>query len=90
MEETYEELKMKNAALETDMLKQRVAIQEGLPLELANRIVGIDEHSMQQDARSLLNLMKPTTPIPPLKSTEPRLSDDNSYSSFLKEIGGNY
>ena len=54
---------------ELSLLKQNVAYQNKLPLELADRLVGSNEDELKADATTLASLMKPTS-APPLHSNE--------------------
>jgi 3-keto-L-gulonate-6-phosphate decarboxylase len=42
--------------------KYRVALAEGLPMDLADRLVGDDEDELRKDAAKLKALLKPVTP----------------------------
>lgn len=61
---------------ETTSLRTRVALQYGLPYDLADRLQGTDEESFKADAERLAGYMKPKESIPPLKTNEPNLGDD--------------
>ncbi|WP_438730295.1 capsid assembly scaffolding protein Gp46 family protein [Enterococcus sp. AZ128] len=76
-DQTVSELKSKIAGYETANLRTKIAVQNGLPLDLADRLVGEDEDSLKADAERLSKFMKPKF-TPPTKSTEPRQtgSDD--------------
>jgi len=71
-----EELQNKIAGYETASLRTRVALQYGLPYDLADRLQGTDEESFKADAERLAGYMKPKESIPPLKTNEPNLGDD--------------
>lgn len=76
--DTVADLNKKIAGYETASLRTRIAIQNGLPIDLADRLVGDDEESIKADAERLAGFVskKQQTP-PPLKSTEPKVSEDN-------------
>lgn len=59
-------------------LRLRVAVANGLPIELADRLAGDDEEAIKDDAERLASFMKPTEPTPPMKSTEPNLDNKNA------------
>lgn len=71
-----EEMKNQISNYETASLRTRVALQYGLPYDLADRLQGTDEESFKADAERLAGYMKPKESIPPLKTNEPNLGDD--------------
>lgn len=87
-EETLKELNSKIAGYETANLRTKIALQNGLPLDLADRLVGDDEATLKADAERLAGFVKPKAPTPPLKNTEPNLGDgkDAAYKSLLENM----
>ncbi|MFB8509210.1 MULTISPECIES: capsid assembly scaffolding protein Gp46 family protein [Lactobacillales] len=78
-DDTVAELNSKIASYETSSLRTRIAIQNGLPLDLAERLVGNDEESIKADAERLASFVaKPKAPSAPLKDLEPPLGDDKN------------
>lgn len=71
-----EELKNQIAGYETDSLRTRVALQHGLPYDLADRLQGNDEESLKADAERLAGFMKKSQPVYPLGTKEPSSIDD--------------
>ncbi|QBX25139.1 capsid and scaffold protein [Streptococcus phage Javan240] len=71
-----EEMQKQIAGYETASLRTRIALQHGLPYDLADRLQGADEESLTADAERLAGYMKPKGSIPPLKTNEPNLGDD--------------
>lgn len=71
-----EEMQNQISNYETASLRTRVALQHGLPYDLADRLQGTDEESFKADAERLAGYMKPKESIPPLKTNEPNLGDD--------------
>lgn len=71
-----EEMQSQIAGYETASLRTRVALQYGLPYDLADRLQGTDEDSFKADAERLAGFMKSKESIPPLKTNEPSLGDD--------------
>ena len=71
-----EEMQNQISNYETANLRTRVALQHGLPYDLADRLQGTDEESLKADAERLAGYMKPKESIPPLKTNEPNLGDD--------------
>lgn len=71
-----EDMQKQISNYETASLRTRVALQYGLPYDLADRLQGTDEESFKADAERLAGYMKPKESIPPLKTNEPNLGDD--------------
>ena len=84
-----EELQSQIAGYETASLRTRVALQYGLPYDLADRLQGTDEESFKADAERLAGFMKSKESIPPLKTNEPNLSDDKNsgWLELARELG---
>ncbi len=80
-------LNAKIAEYETANMKTRVALKYGIPYDLANRLVGEDEETITKDAEKLASLVKQRDPVPPLKNTEPQVSEKNgAYKSLLENL----
>lgn len=82
------ELNTKVAGYETANLRTRIALQNGLPYDLADRLQGADEESIKADAERLAGFIAPQKPIPPLKTNETPIEDEKStaYKNLLKGI----
>ena len=65
---------------EGDLLKQRVAHANKLPLELAGRLIGTTEEELTKDAESLAALLKPSN-TPPLRTSEAGNGGNNTNNS---------
>lgn len=63
---------------ETASLRTRIALQNGLPYDLADRLQGADEEALRADADRLAGFMRPATPQAPLRDTEPAIGDDKT------------
>ena len=63
---------------ETASLRTRIALQNGLPYDLADRLQGADEETLRADAERLAGFMRPATPQAPLRDTEPAMGDDKT------------
>lgn len=61
---------------ETANLRTRIALQNGLPYDLADRLQGADEEALRADAERLAGFMRPVTPQAPLRDTEPPIGDN--------------
>ena len=83
-----EELNAKVADYETASMRTRIALQHGLPYEMASRLVGDDEASIIADAKQLAGFVgQGTGEIPPLKNPEPNLDGkDGGYKSLLENL----
>lgn len=79
----------KVASYETATLRTRIALANGLPYDLADRLVGDDEASLSADAERLVGLLKPVEPTAPLKTMEPAIDGANTgIRSMLQELKG--
>ncbi|HGD5500914.1 TPA: DUF4355 domain-containing protein [Streptococcus agalactiae] len=63
------------AGYEAANLRTKVALQYGLPIDLANRLQGDDEDGLKVDAERLASFIKPSQPQQPTKSNEPIITD---------------
>lgn len=69
-------------------MKVNVALKHGLPFEFANRLVGEDLTTLEEDAQSMAAFIKNTKILTPTSDTEKRESQVDSYSnlsSLLKQ-----
>ena len=66
-------------------LKTSIAVQAGIPLELAGRLSGETEEEIKADAEKLVGFIQPKTPLP-LKPTEPEVVDSKD-AGLLKMLG---
>jgi septal ring factor EnvC (AmiA/AmiB activator) len=81
------ELNAKIAGYETANMRTKIALQHGIPYELASRLVGEDEKSITEDAKKLAELVGKKEPIAPLKDTEPPVDDkDGAYKALLENL----
>ena len=71
-----EEMQNQISNYETASLRTRVALQYGLPYDLADRLQGTDEESFKADAERLAGYMKRAQPVYPLGTKEPSSIDD--------------
>ena len=83
-----EELQSQIAGYETASLRTRIALQYGLPYDLADRLQGTDEESFKADAERLAGYMKRTQPVAPVRETEPQVGDSKTMQmkSMLREL----
>ena len=81
------DLNAKIAGYETANMRTRIALQHGIPFDLAGRLVGEDEESITADAKKLAELVGHKEPVAPLKDTEPPIGDkDGAYKSLLENL----
>ena len=83
-----EELQNKIAGYETASLRTRIALKHGLPYDLADRLQGNDEESLEADAERLAGFIKRTQPVAPIRETEPQVGDNKTMQmkSMLREL----
>lgn len=76
------------AGYETASLRTRVALQHGLPYDLADRLQGTDEESLKADAERLAGFMKKSQPVAPIRDSEPHVGDSKTMQmkSMLREL----
>ena len=70
-EKKYADYDQQLSALQTKVVKTRIAHEAGIPYELASRLTGEDENSIRKDAETVAKLLKTGQQPAPLKSTEP-------------------
>lgn len=89
--QTVTELTKRAESAENSLLKNKIAYQHKLPLELAGRLVGTTEDELTKDAESLASLIKPSS-APPLKSIDPnaatKSASDQALLGLLSQIKG--
>lgn len=71
-----EDMQKQIAGYETASLRTRIALQHGLPYDLADRLQGTDEESFKADAERLAGYMKKSKPVYLLGTKEPSSIDD--------------
>ena len=71
MEETQSRLK----GYETSSLKMRVAHENGIPFELADKLSGSDEEAIKKDAEIMAKFLRKRD-VPPLAGGDPQKMDD--------------
>ena len=83
------ELTERATKAETSLMKSRIAHESGVPIELAERLVGSTEDELKKDAETLAAFMKPTS-APPARTTEtPKANTtDAAMMQLLQNING--
>lgn len=83
-----EKMQSQIADYETASLRTRVALQYGLPYDLADRLQGTDEESFKADAERLASFVKPTEHFAPMRNLEPTLekTENTSYKNLVQGL----
>ena len=83
-----EEMQKQIAGYETESLRTRIALQHGLPYDLADRLQGTDEESFKADAERLASFVKPTEHVAPMRNLEPALekNENTSYKNLVQGL----
>ena len=75
---TVDSLNAKIHDYETASVKTRVALEMGLPYQMASRLTGDDEKAIKADAETMAKLIGNTKPVAPLGSSEPNVKNTES------------
>ncbi|MBR2554167.1 MAG: hypothetical protein IKE94_04815 [Aeriscardovia sp.] len=67
---TVSELTKRAETAEVSLMKNKVAIENKLPIELADRLIGANEDELKADAEKLSGILKPTS-APPIHISNP-------------------
>ena len=87
-DQTVSELTKRAESAETSLLKNKIAYEHKLPLELAGRLIGTTEEELTKDAESLSGLMSPKT-APPLhitKTNNPAQAGGDGMAALLASV----
>lgn len=79
---TVEELTAKVQSYETASVKTKIALETGIPYELADRLAGTTEDEIREDAKRFASFTKPKE-VAPIGSPEPIREGDARKSAFL-------
>ena len=82
-ETQIEELTRKVKSYETSAMRVKIALQNGIPYDLADRLIGDDEAAITADAKNLSSLMGKQKSAPPLKNPEQDPGKDQPYIDLL-------
>ena len=86
-EAEFAELQKVSDEYKASQLKVQIAVRNGLPYDLAERLQGSDEESLQADAERLSAFVKPKQVIAPMKSNEPEVdSRTASMQQVLQQL----
>ena len=88
--EDYENLEKELSSLKLQQLKQKIAINNGIPLDLANRLSGDNEETLLEDAKTLSQFINSNPTPQPLQSVEDTNvnDEDMAYRQLLNQIQG--
>lgn len=83
-----EKMQSQIAGYETASLRTRIALQHGLPYDLADRLQGTDEESFKADAERLAGYIKKSQPVAPIRDSEPQVGDNKTMQmkQMLQEL----
>ena len=83
-----EEMQKQIAGYETASMRTRIALQHGLPYDLADRLQGADEESLTTDAERLASFVKSTEYVAPMRNLEPALEkkENTSYKNLVQGL----
>jgi predicted nucleic acid-binding Zn-ribbon protein len=88
LQEQIQALEKESNTYKTNDMKLRIALENNIPYELANKLSGEDEESLRQDAQTLANYIAKPETIAPLKDVEPPIvdSETESYKNILNNL----
>lgn len=84
-----EELKGKVSQYELSKLKTTIALQNGIPFDLADRLSGADEKSILEDAKKLASFVGRKEPIAPLKNPDSNGAKYEGLNADLLKVSQN-
>ncbi|WP_425540025.1 capsid assembly scaffolding protein Gp46 family protein [Microaceticoccus formicicus] len=88
LKKQIEELNGKLSGYETEQIKTKIALQHGLPFDLASRLVGTSEDEIKSDALKMSEYLTSSKPVPPLRTTEPENEGNDPYKNLLSNLKG--
>ena len=88
LQEQIQALEKESNTYKTNDMKLRIALENNIPYELANKLSGEDEESLRQDAQTLANYIAKPETVAPLKDVEPPVvdSETESYKNILNNL----
>lgn len=84
----FEQIKSENSQLIQKQLRQEVALENGLPMSLADRLQGNTKEQLIDDARKLSEFVSKPVQTPPTKSYERPVGDEieNAFRSMTGNL----
>ena len=83
---SIDELNSKIKGYETDSAKTRIALEMGLPYEMAGRLSGNTEEEIRKDAEMMSKYVSKPNSAPTSSNEPQRYSEDKDHSSAYKEL----
>lgn len=84
-DETVSNLTKRAEAAEKQVLKNRVAYENKLPIELSERLIGNTEEELKADAEKLSGIIKPNN-APPLYTGTQTSQSGNTFEAGMAEV----
>lgn len=83
------ELKAQVQNYESSSLKTKIALEIGLPYQMAGRLSGNNEEEIRADAETMAKLIGNQKPVAPIGSNEPVVTNpkDAAWSKLVAELG---
>lgn len=87
---TIAELQKKVREYETNELKRSIAIEKGIPMDIADRLTGEDEDALRADADAVAKMLREYKGPAPLHDGSPAAPDDKKADmrNMLNELRG--
>lgn len=85
-EKQISELQTQIKGYETEKIKTNIAVEYGLPINLASRLSGENEDTIRQDAQNLAGLFKPQAPLPNPENKQILNTVDQGLSEMLNGL----
>jgi len=80
------DLSSKIKGYETDSAKTRIALEMGLPYEMAGRLSGSTEEEIRKDAETLSKFVNRSSQAPSSTNEPQRYSDDKNHEKAYREL----
>ena len=89
-DKTIADLQGKVKGYETTAMKQRIAKEKGIPMDMASRLSGEDEKALRADADAMAAGLKAFKGPAPLHDPNPKSNDPNTagMTAMLSELRG--
>ncbi len=86
-EKQIAERDLKIKSYEANSVKNRIALEVGLPFEMASRLKGETEEEIRKDAESLFKVIGASKPVAPLANPEvPTDGENQAYQNMLAKL----
>lgn len=82
-----DDLTAKVQAYETASVKTKIALELGLPYQMAERLAGSSEDEIRKDAETMVGLIKSNQPVAPLASNEPTATNTDPSKVAERQFG---